>query len=440
LRANRDDRARWFVERLYDQRPDREWERAERHRTAFAVTMQALGEHLPPAPARVLNCGGGPGRYAIELAGRGYDVTLFDLSTGCLKLAAEKAKETGVTLAAYERGTAIDLSRFTDETFDAVLLVGPLYHLLDEGERSQVLAEAYRVLKPGGPVFAAFITRYAPVRYAADEKPTLPLEQPEMLERILNTGRLPPRGQAGSSIAGYFAHPSEVVPLCRKAGFEVATVLGVEGLVSHIEDGVNALTGAAWDAWVDLNQRVASDPSIHGAAEHLLAIAYKPLWRAVLRQIAQRLNQDGLHYAVVGGASPALHGVPLPVNDLDIETDAAGAYRFHALFSEHVVTPVSLRQDETYRSHFGRFNVDGIDVEIMGDLCRREGERWVPTAARTLATAALDGEPVRVSWLEEETLAYIRRGRLKRAAQCLPYCDRDRLLGLLRGEKDTGVL
>jgi len=55
-----------------------------RHRTEFAVTMRALADHLPPPPARVLDCGGGPGRYAIELARQGYEVTLFDLSAGCL--------------------------------------------------------------------------------------------------------------------------------------------------------------------------------------------------------------------------------------------------------------------------------------------------------------------------------------------------------------------
>jgi hypothetical protein len=74
----------------------------------------------------------------------------------------------------------------------------------------------------------------------------------------------------------YFAHPIEVAPCCREAGLEVETVLGVEGLVSMIEEGVNALQGEAWEAWVDLNYRVASDPSIHGCVEHLLVVAARP--------------------------------------------------------------------------------------------------------------------------------------------------------------------
>jgi S-adenosylmethionine-dependent methyltransferase len=429
-----------YIERLYDGQPQREWERAERHRTEFAVTLRALDEHLPAPPARVLDCGGGPGRYAIELARQGYDVTLFDLSSACLHMAEKNAQEAGVTLAAYAHGTATDLSCFPDQSFDAVLLMGPLYHLLEEAERLQALAEAHRVLKPGGPLLAAFITRYAPIRYVAAHEPQYPLEQPELLEMMLSTGRLSPRDEQESAFVAYFAHPNEVVPLCQRAGFEVRTVLGVEGLVSMIEDGVNALSGAAWEAWVDLNHRLAEDPSLHGGVEHLLVVAHRPRWWAVLRQITQRLHQAGVAYKVVGGASAALGGVPLPVKDIDIETDAAGAYRFQSLFPDQVVGLVSLRESKVYRSHFGHFDFEGVLVEVMGDLHRRQGERWVPTAAQTETTVDLDGVPARTSWLEEETLAYIRRGRLERAARCLPHCDHGRLLSLLRGEHATGVL
>jgi sugar phosphate isomerase/epimerase len=162
--------------------------------------------------------------------------------------------------------------------------------------------------------------------------------------------------------------------------------------------------------------------------QHSLAVARKPRWHAVLRQIARRLDEAGVAYKVVGGAAATLHGVPLPVRDLDIETNTEDAYRFQTLFTDQVVEPVALRESETYRSHFGRFDFDGVTVEVIGDLHRWEAGRWVPTAATTETTVDLDGVPVRVSWLEEEVLAYIRRKRLDRAAQCLPHCDPDRLL------------
>lgn len=426
------------VELYYDQQAEREWEPLERHRTEFAVTMRALREHLPPPPAHLLDCGGGPGRYAIELARAGYTVTLFDLSSENLQVA--KAAEAGVALTGSEQGTATDLARFPDVSFDAVLLMGPLYHLLQAEDRRRSLAEAYRVLKPGGLLFAAFISRYVGLRYAAAHEPAWPLEQPALLESLLDTGVLPPRGEDGQAFVAHFAHPDEVSPLCRQAGFEVQAVLGVEGLVSMIEEEVNALSGDAWDVWVDLNYRLAADPSIHGCVEHLLAIARKPRWRRVLRRIARQLEEAGVPYKVVGGTSAALHGVAVWVKDIDIETEAEGAYRFQALFAGHVVQPVTLSETESYRSHFGRFGFDGVTVEVMGDLRRREAGSWVPTAATTESVVDLDSVPVRVSWLEEEVLAYIRRGRLDRAAECLCCCDRGRLLALLRAEQATGVL
>jgi S-adenosylmethionine-dependent methyltransferase len=429
-----------YVQSLYDRQPQREWERMDRHRTEFAVTLRALQTHLPPAPAHILDCGGGPGRYAVELACLGHKVTLFDLSTACLDLARAKAHEAGVKLYALEQGTAIDLSRFSDEEFDAVLLMGPLYHLLEENERVQALDESYRVVKSGGLCFAAFITRFAPVRYAAAEAPTLPLDEPEELETILSTGQLPPRGEQGSRFVAHFAHPAEVPSLCRQPGFEMLEVLGVEGVVSMIEEDVNALSGQAWQAWVDLNQRLAPEPSLLGAAEHLLAVLEKPLWKAVLKDIGQRLAHAGIPYTVVGGTCAALRGMSVPVKDIDIETSAGDAYRVQALFSDHMVEPVSLRESSYYRSHFGCLDFDGCRVEIMGDLYRRDGERWVPSAAETRTTVNLEGVPVHASWLEEETLAYIRRGRLKRAAQCLPHCDGDRIMQLLKGEVHTDVL
>ncbi|WP_456411793.1 class I SAM-dependent methyltransferase [Oceanithermus sp.] len=86
------------VQSFYDANAEVEWARLERHRTEFAVKLRALEGHLPPPPAAVLDVGGGPGRYAIELARRGYRVTLVDLSAANLELARRRADEAGVRL------------------------------------------------------------------------------------------------------------------------------------------------------------------------------------------------------------------------------------------------------------------------------------------------------------------------------------------------------
>jgi hypothetical protein len=119
---------------------------------------------------------------------------------------------------------------------------------------------------------------------------------------------------------------------------------------------------------------------------------------------------------------------------------AEDVYRFQDLFQEYMVKPVGLSESAAYRSHFGRFNFDGVLVEVMGDLHRREENKWVPTATSTRRSVDLDGIPVTVAWLEEETLANMRRGRLDRAGLCLPYCNPERLRALLSGRQPTQVI
>ncbi|MBN1260893.1 MAG: methyltransferase domain-containing protein [Anaerolineae bacterium] len=422
------------IARFYDSAPEHEWTRMDRNRTEFAVTLRAFADHLPKAPARILDCGGGPGRYAIVLARQGYDVTLFDLSQQALNLARARAAAAGVTLAGIEHGSATDLSRFPDGVFDAVLLMGPLYHLLDPNDRLQALQESARVLRPGGILCAAFITRYAAHRYYAAHRPEQLVFQVRNLPDLLEDGLMPSRGGDRPEFIVHMAHPSEAPPLCRGAGLEVVEVLGVEGVVSGHATLVNALDGELWELWVDVNYRVAHDPAMHAAADHLLAICTKPRWRAVLADLARSLAAEALPYKVMGGAAVALHGVAVPVHDIDLELPLDAVYRFGERYAAQAVLPVAYREGEAYRSHFGRFDFAGVTVEVMAGLERREGDRWVSSLSATETFVDLAGTPVRVEWLEESTLANIRRGRLERAALCLRHCDRDRLLALARGQ------
>jgi ubiquinone/menaquinone biosynthesis C-methylase UbiE len=260
------------VEKFYDQSADQEWNRLERHRTEFAVTMKALVNHLPEAPADLLDIGGGPGRYAVELAKKGYRITLVDLSGVSLELAKEKASEANLKLHGVIKQDATDLDRVPDTSFDGVLLFGPLYHLLEESQRRQSILEAKRVLRPGGPFFATFITRFAPFRDSASRQPDWVVNEHNYAHEVLKTGKHT-KGQEFPN--AYFAHPDEIQPLMESCGFKTITVLGVEGIVAGHEEEIIKLQGRDWDIWVDLNYTLGLEPSLLGASDHILYVGRK---------------------------------------------------------------------------------------------------------------------------------------------------------------------
>src|SRR4051794_29605258 len=128
-------------------------------RIEFARTKELLGRFLPPAPARILDVGGGPGAYARWLAGQGYSVHLVDAVPLHVAEAAAAGREENGSLSA-ELGDARSLTH-EDSSFEFVLMLGPLYHLTERQDRIRALEEARRVVQPGGIIAAAAISKFA---------------------------------------------------------------------------------------------------------------------------------------------------------------------------------------------------------------------------------------------------------------------------------------
>ena len=122
----------------------------------YALTCHMLTTYLPTT-GRILDIGGGPGRYAIWLAQRGYEVVLADLSPELLRFAKTQISEAGVgaQITAVVEADACDLSHWHDESFDAVLCLGPFYHLPDATDRQRAAMELVRVLRASGLAFVA---------------------------------------------------------------------------------------------------------------------------------------------------------------------------------------------------------------------------------------------------------------------------------------------
>jgi SAM-dependent methyltransferase len=268
-----------LAEPFYDDYAPKEWARLENHRTEFAVSLRAMDEFLPRPPFTVLDIGGGPGRYSIELGQRGYAVTLLDVSSESLRLARQRAAEAAVSLADTIHANALDLSMLDDDTFGAVLLMGPLYHLLAHSERVQAIGEAMRVLRTGGRLFASFITRFAPFRLASASDPAWLLRNPAYARQLVDTGI---HDRPTAFAQAYYVHPDEVVPLMERCGLRTLLLVGCEGVVAEHESEVNDLEGTDWEAWVDLNYELGQEPTLYGASDHLLYVGEKPEGRAAV--------------------------------------------------------------------------------------------------------------------------------------------------------------
>ena len=185
------------VRAYYNADVEHEWARID-GRPEFILTCRYLSRYIKSGD-RVLDIGGGPGRYALWLAEKGCDVTLFDLSPVNVRFAEDKAKEKSLTLHTVE-GDARTADAAVQGPFDHVLIMGPLYHLQTEPDRIQAVEAALRLLKPGGMLFASFIN---PV-FGAD------LRHEARTRMRVGSGRtkpgLPQRNARKPQLCGAFVH------------------------------------------------------------------------------------------------------------------------------------------------------------------------------------------------------------------------------------------
>lgn len=244
-----------------------EWARLERHRTEFAVTTHYLDRFIPQG-ARVLDIGGGPGRYALHLTGRGCRVVLLDLVEKHTRIAGAKAAEAGVQLERTVCGDALRLPDYDLGTFDAVLLMGPLYHLVRLEDRQTALQQALGVLRPGGILAASFISAYAPLLDLLKHAPEQLHSADEVL-RYFRSGANQP--QEGFTTA-WFSTPQEAQALLAEAGVQPLAFAGVEGLPCIREPAVQALPESVFQEYLTVVEQLAEDPATFGSCEHYLAI------------------------------------------------------------------------------------------------------------------------------------------------------------------------
>lgn len=263
------------VQAFYDASVQHEWERLERrHKMEFATTWRAMQEYIP-AGSSVLDVGGGPGRYSIFLTRAGHRVTLVDLSPANVAFALAKSAELGAELDGCFQGDALDLSRFEDASYDVVLLMGPLYHLVRESDRNKAVVEAMRVLRSGGLLLASFITRYAFLNAILRDDPA-GIAGVSAIDQLLTDGINLVRNDNPGFTNAHFIHPGDISSWMAAFGLAELRLAAVEPFVSAAEPPVNALSDDLFGHWAALCYRLGVDPVTWGSADHMLYIGRRP--------------------------------------------------------------------------------------------------------------------------------------------------------------------
>jgi 2-polyprenyl-3-methyl-5-hydroxy-6-metoxy-1,4-benzoquinol methylase len=219
----RDKIENFYAHEMEDNRLDLEAFKLEGIRT-----KEIIERYVQKSKLEILDVGGGAGYYSFWLLEKGHNVTLVDLSATNIELVRKHSETTGSTLKKFEAGDAVNLN-FSNEQFDIVLLLGPLYHLTERTERIRALSEAMRVLKPEGVLLAAVISRYASLIDGFQRDLVLDNRFFNSLVHDLKTGiHLNETDNLEYFTTAYFHIPKEIITEIAESGLQFEKLIPVE--------------------------------------------------------------------------------------------------------------------------------------------------------------------------------------------------------------------
>ena len=249
----------------------------------FERTKEIIIENLPQKPSVIYDIGGGYGEYSWWLASLGHNVSLYDISEKNIEMANDMASNyPNLSLQNMEVADAREINQ-PDNSADAILLFGPLYHVVEHEERQIVLKECFRLLKPDGVLFTAAITRYATILWAITTygiKNDLLNENAfmNMVERELKDGQhIKNMNSKYNGMGRSFFHlPDELEKEITFAGFKDVDIRGVIGptwLIPNIDEQWKE--NKRKENIMKVVRLLEKEKSIMGVSTHLLSIARK---------------------------------------------------------------------------------------------------------------------------------------------------------------------
>lgn len=268
-----------IVRAHYNEDANKEWSRFDGGaRVEFELNKRFLARYIKPGD-RVLDCGGGPGRYSLWLAEMGCDVTLFDLAEENVKFGLAKADELGLKLSGIA-GDARKVRELVEGEFDHVLLMGPLYHLTDEADRRMAVNSCMDCLKVGGTLSTAFISFYGGMVFllreligGGDKYDAAPIELIDV-----DLGQIERREafHGDGFTRAYMCFQDEAARFMDSfSGLEKLHFIGSESVLAPFIHNVMSAEDATYRRLLDFGERLAERDELLSYAEHFLYIGRK---------------------------------------------------------------------------------------------------------------------------------------------------------------------
>lgn len=232
----------------------------------YITSMKYIHDHLKDLPsAKILDIGAGTGRYSVQLANEGYNVTAIELVK--YNLGILKQKQSAVK--AYQ-GTALNLKRFDADTFDISLLFGPMYHLYSQEDKVRALQEAIRVTKPGGKIFVAYcMNEYSIITYAFKEQ--------HVMDSLKN-GKIDENWHVKAEPADLYDYVRiediDVINACA-GGVKRIKLVAADGPANYLRTVLNSLDEESYQKFIEYHLSTCERADLLGASAHTLDILQK---------------------------------------------------------------------------------------------------------------------------------------------------------------------
>jgi SAM-dependent methyltransferase len=236
-----------------------------------AITERYLRRYISD-DSTVADIGVGVGHYSEVLARRDCHMHLVDVSQRLLAATTARLEARGLSehIASVQHASATDLAFLPTGCCDAVLLLGPLYHLGDPSERRQAIAEAARVLRADGLVFAAGINRLALFRDDFQKKPAGVTERAAFYRGVLHDGNFP--APEGGGPSGVHLTTIDEFRAELSTAFTPVVLVGTESFASAIQESFLDLPEADAAMWLDVIEQTGRTVEGLGYADHFLFI------------------------------------------------------------------------------------------------------------------------------------------------------------------------